>query len=88
MLIQGKNRPGFKGNPHRLPRRAYTLASIEIDWLKTCGIKGVILDLDTTTIAGAAILKEKVSIYQWLGVGLMLSGIWALALAESAYIYK
>lgn len=51
LLIQGKNRPGFKGNPHRLPRRAYTLVDIKIDWLKTCGIKGVILDLDNTIVS-------------------------------------
>ncbi|BAY48497.1 hypothetical protein SAMD00079811_61220 [Scytonema sp. HK-05] len=50
-LLQGSNRPGFQGNRHRLPRRAYTLASIQIDWLKTCGIKGVILDLDNTIVS-------------------------------------
>ena len=42
---------GFKGNPHKLPRRAETLASIEIDWLKTYGIKGIILDLDNTIVS-------------------------------------
>lgn len=41
------------------------------------------LTILATTIAGAAILKEKISISQWLGVGLMLSGIWAIALAKS-----
>ncbi|MFH7027721.1 MAG: YqeG family HAD IIIA-type phosphatase [Heteroscytonema crispum UTEX LB 1556] len=51
LLIHFKNRPGFKSNPHKLPRRAYTLASIEIDRLKTCGIKGIILDLDNTIIS-------------------------------------
>lgn len=50
-LIQGANRPGFKGNPHWLPRRAYTLASIELDWLKISGIQGVILDLDNTIVS-------------------------------------
>ena len=33
----------------------------------------------TTTIAGSVILKEKVLISQWLGLGLMLSGICAIA---------
>lgn len=51
IFLQGNNRTGFKGNRHRLPRRAYTLASIDIDWLKTCGIKGVILDLDNTIVS-------------------------------------
>ncbi len=41
------------------------------------------LTILATTIAGAAILKEKISVSQWLGVGLMLSGIWAIALAKS-----
>lgn len=41
------------------------------------------LTILATIIAGAAILKEKISISQWLGVGLMLSGIWAIALAKS-----
>ncbi|MDF5722678.1 MAG: hypothetical protein PUP91_19790 [Rhizonema sp. PD37] len=33
----------------------------------------------TTTIVGAVILKDKVLISQWLGLGLMLSGICAIA---------
>lgn len=41
------------------------------------------LTILATTIAGTAILKEKISVSQWLGVGLMLSGIWAIALAKS-----
>ncbi|MDF5738902.1 MULTISPECIES: YqeG family HAD IIIA-type phosphatase [unclassified Nostoc] len=51
LLIQGNNQLGFKRNPHRLPPQAYTLASIEIDWLKTCRIQGVILDLDNTIVS-------------------------------------
>jgi HAD superfamily phosphatase (TIGR01668 family) len=51
LLLQGANRPGNKGNLYRLPRRAYTLADVEIDWLKSCGIKGVILDLDNTIVS-------------------------------------
>lgn len=51
LQIQGSNQPGFKGNFQRLPRRAPTLASIEINLLKTCGIKGAILDLDNTIVS-------------------------------------
>jgi len=40
------------------------------------------LTMVTTTIAGVAILKERISISQWLGVGLLLSGIWAIALGK------
>ena len=40
------------------------------------------LTIVVTIIAGALILKEKVLISQWLGVGLMLSGIWAITLAK------
>jgi len=50
-FLQGSNRPGFQGNRQRLPQRAYKLASIQIDWLKTCGIKGIILDLDNTIVS-------------------------------------
>ncbi|MBN3925777.1 small multidrug resistance protein [Nostoc sp. NMS4] len=32
-----------------------------------------------TMITGAVVLREKVLIGQWLGAGLMLSGIWAIA---------
>ncbi|MFN6487598.1 MULTISPECIES: SMR family transporter [unclassified Nostoc] len=35
-----------------------------------------------TMIAGAVVLREKISISQWLGAGLMLSGIWAIALSK------
>ena len=41
------------------------------------------LTILATTIAGAVILKEKVSISQWLGVGLLLSGVWAIAWAKN-----
>ncbi len=51
LRIQGDDRLGFKRNLHRLPRQADTLASIEIDWLKTCGIQGIILDLDNTIVS-------------------------------------
>lgn len=51
LLIQGNNQLDFKRKPHRLPRRAYTLASIEIEWLKTCRIQGIILDLDNTIVS-------------------------------------
>lgn len=37
------------------------------------------LTILATTIAGAVILREKVSISQWWGLGLMLSGILAIA---------
>lgn len=42
------------------------------------------LTILATMIAGSAILKEKISVSQWLGVGLILSGIWAIAFAKSA----
>ncbi|MFH7027722.1 MAG: SMR family transporter [Heteroscytonema crispum UTEX LB 1556] len=41
------------------------------------------LTILATTIAGAIILREKISIAHWLGVGLMLSGISAIAFAKS-----
>ena len=49
-LIQGSNRPQLK-NSERLPRKAYTLADIDIELLKFTGIRGVILDLDNTIIS-------------------------------------
>lgn len=42
------------------------------------------LTILATTIAGAVIFREKVSISQWVGVGLMLSGITAIALTKTA----
>ncbi|WP_414551741.1 SMR family transporter [Anabaena sp. CCY 0017] len=41
------------------------------------------LTILATMIAGSIILREKVLISQWIGVGLVLSGIWAIALAKS-----
>ncbi|MEQ9552865.1 MAG: SMR family transporter [Coleofasciculus sp. G3-WIS-01] len=40
------------------------------------------LTITCTTIAGAVFLHEKVESVHWLGVGLMLSGISAIALAK------
>lgn len=42
------------------------------------------LTILATTIAGATILKERVSVAQWVGLGLMLSGIWAMTMAKSS----
>ncbi len=42
------------------------------------------LTVVATTIAGSAILKEKVLLSQWLGVGLLLSGIGAIFLGKRA----
>jgi len=42
------------------------------------------LTVAATSLAGAIILKEKVQIGQWLGIGLMLSGIYAIAFAKSS----
>ncbi|OUL23302.1 small multidrug resistance protein [Nostoc sp. RF31YmG] len=41
------------------------------------------LTIIATTISGSVILQEKVLISQWLGVGLMLSGIGAIAFAKN-----
>src|SRR5579883_85990 len=51
LLIQANNPSGFRRNPHRLPRQSHTLAQIEIDQIKTCGVKGIILYLDNTIIS-------------------------------------
>lgn len=40
------------------------------------------LTIVATTIAGTTILKEKVSISQWIGLGLLISGIWAIAIGK------
>lgn len=40
------------------------------------------LTVAATTLAGAIFLREKVFTVQWVGVGLMLSGIFAIALAK------
>ncbi|MBD2778413.1 SMR family transporter [Iningainema tapete] len=41
------------------------------------------LTIVATTIAGTIILKEKVSLSQWMGLGLLISGIWAIASAKN-----
>ncbi len=41
------------------------------------------LTIVVTVISGAIVLREKVLISQWIGVGLVLSGIWAIALTKS-----
>lgn len=41
------------------------------------------LTVVATTIAGSVILKEKILLSQWIGVGLVLSGIWAIASAKT-----
>ena len=41
------------------------------------------LTVITTTMAGAIFFREKVSTLNWLGVGLMLTGICAIASARS-----
>ncbi|MBD2502224.1 SMR family transporter [Anabaena azotica] len=40
------------------------------------------LTIVVTTIVGAVVLREKVLITQWVGIGLLLSGISAIALAK------
>lgn len=42
------------------------------------------LTIFATTLAGAVILREKVALVHWLGVGLMLSGILAIAFAKTS----
>ncbi|HEY9711564.1 MAG TPA: SMR family transporter [Oculatellaceae cyanobacterium] len=42
------------------------------------------LTIFATTMAGAVILREKVALVHWLGVGLMLSGILAIAFAKTS----
>ncbi|MBT9315918.1 small multidrug resistance protein [Leptothoe spongobia TAU-MAC 1115] len=42
------------------------------------------LTIISTTFAGVFLLKEQVSTLQWLGIGLMLSGISAIALGKVA----
>jgi len=41
----------FNYNTYNFTRKAYTLASIDINLLKASGIHGVILDLDNTIIS-------------------------------------
>jgi small multidrug resistance pump len=40
------------------------------------------LTIIATMIVGSAILKERVSTTQWLGMGLLVSGIWAIAFGK------
>jgi small multidrug resistance pump len=40
--------------------------------------------LVATTICGAVVLREKILTLHWIGVGLMLSGLSAIALAKSS----
>ncbi|BAT53145.1 hypothetical protein NOS3756_21040 [Nostoc sp. NIES-3756] len=42
------------------------------------------LTIVVTTIVGAVVLREKVLVTQWVGIGLLLSGISAIALAKSS----
>ena len=42
------------------------------------------LTVAATTFSGAIILKEQVTISQWLGIGLMLSGISAIAFGKNS----
>lgn len=40
------------------------------------------LTIIATMIVGSAFLKERVSTTQWLGMGLLVSGIWAIAFGK------
>ncbi len=40
------------------------------------------LTVVATTVSGAMLLREKVQLTQWVGIGLMLSGIFAIALGK------
>lgn len=42
------------------------------------------LTIIATTISGAVFLREKISVTHWLGVGLMLSGILAIASSDAS----
>jgi multidrug transporter EmrE-like cation transporter len=42
------------------------------------------LTVVVTTFSGAIFLKEQVSTIHWLGIGLMLSGIWAIAFGKTS----
>ena len=41
------------------------------------------LTIIATTIAGAVILREKVPVSQWMGIGLILSGVCAIGFAKN-----
>lgn len=42
------------------------------------------LTIVVTTIVGAVVLREKVLVTQWVGIGLLLSGISAIALTKQS----
>ena len=48
-FIRSRNRQSVK--KYNFFREAYTLASIDLDWLQVSGIQGVILDLDNTIVS-------------------------------------
>lgn len=41
------------------------------------------LTVAATALSGAFLLREKVALVQWIGIGLMLSGISAIAIAKT-----
>ena len=41
------------------------------------------LTVIATTISGATLFHEKVELTSWIGIGLMLSGIWAMTVGRS-----
>lgn len=45
------NKKTYRMNVFNFPKETYRLASIELEWLKNSGIKGVILDLDNTIVS-------------------------------------
>ena len=45
------NNPSNKKGKSHLPKRIIRLSSIDLDLLKTCGIEGIILDLDNTLVS-------------------------------------
>ncbi|MBD2593977.1 YqeG family HAD IIIA-type phosphatase [Nostoc spongiaeforme FACHB-130] len=51
LSIKESKQPGFKKKSNSLQQYVHTLAQIEIDQIQTCGIKGIILDLDNTIIS-------------------------------------
>lgn len=42
------------------------------------------LTVVATTLTGAIVLREKVEVSQWIGIGLMISGVLAIAFAKSS----
>lgn len=49
--LMPRNKVVLTENSHKLSRRAYRLANIDINLLLVCGIKGIILDLDNTIVS-------------------------------------